>query len=420
MPTVQEQHTKKVILFVHYGDNWLRGSEIVLLELLKSAQENHYIPILWCNSEILAQAAKNLSIKVIMNNFVCLGYWTTPKWDIKTFIQQVYAARKIITDENIALVHCNNGAPCQWMAITCKLMKIPLVLHLHARYMLRDRLTLLFHCADHLIGVSRSVVSLFHDNEFQSQQVSVTYNGINPQRISTKQPRDIRAELAAKKDEFVILYMGSLIARKCVSQLLYAVRKLSNQHSIKLAIVGSGNEQDNLEKLICRLRLTDKVKIFPATDEVAKVYASNADCFISVPTEEVFGLTLAEASLAKLPIITTNISGINEIYSHQKNALLVPANNTNELASAIELLINNPKLRNELAENASAHISSTFSMARQFDSINQVYRALLTIKHGTGLGESFIRQLTLLCKSLVNKSYKRLITPFSRRINHDS
>ena len=53
----QGKGVKPQVLYVHYGDNWLRGSEIVLLDLLKSAKDNHYAPVLWCNSEVLAKKA---------------------------------------------------------------------------------------------------------------------------------------------------------------------------------------------------------------------------------------------------------------------------------------------------------------------------------------------------------------------------
>ena len=229
---------------------------------------------------------------------------------------------------------------------------IPILLHLHARYMFRDRLTLLFHGADSIIGVSQSVIKIFKENEFSNQAVDVIYNGIDPKRVICPNPRDIRTELSAKKNDFVILYMGSLIPRKSVIQLLHAVEELKRDYKIKLAIVGSGSEEDKLTYLVSKLSLTDNIKFFSASDKVAEIYSSNVDCFISVPSEEVFGLTLAEASLAKLPIITSNISGINEIYTDKENALLVCPNNTDELVSAIISLIETPLLRKLIANNA--------------------------------------------------------------------
>jgi hypothetical protein len=84
------------ILYVHYGENWIRGSEVVLLDILKSAKDQGHQPVLWCNSQILASKAAALEIEVIVDNFVCLGYWTKPKWDVLQFFWLLIKAKKVI------------------------------------------------------------------------------------------------------------------------------------------------------------------------------------------------------------------------------------------------------------------------------------------------------------------------------------
>jgi hypothetical protein len=406
------------ILYVHYGENWIRGSEVVLLDILKSAKDQGHQPVLWCNSQILASKAAALEIEVIVDNFVCLGYWTKPKWDVLQFFWLLIKAKKLLKKYKISLVHCNNGAPCQWMTPICKLTATKVLLHLHAKYLYRDRLTLLFRSADSIVGVSQSVIESFKQGEFKKQQVSVIYNGIEPKRAISEKPRDIRAELSASASDFVILYIGSLIPRKSVHQILYALNSLNND-KIKLAIVGSGCEKENLQKLACKLGLFNHVKFFLPTDNVANVYSSNIDCLISVPLEEVFGLTLAEASIAKIPIITSNIAGINEIYSHNNNALLVSPNNTKALASSINAFISNPHLRNRLAENADAHIRANFSLQKQFLAFNDAYHSLLAREVNQGLLIMCLIEFKTLFCAFLRKIYTSLLLKLLWRKRHD-
>jgi len=221
--------------------------------------------------------------------------------------------------------------------------------------------------------------------------------------------------------------MGSLIPRKLVHQLLYAVEKLKSCYQIKLAIVGSGGEKDNLTRLIDKLSLHGQVKILSTSDNVAEIYSSNADCFISVPCEEVFGLTLAEASIAKLPIITSNITGIDEIYTDKVNALLVSPNNTNALINAIKSLIEKPLLRKKLAENAQEHIVKNFSLEQQFIAFNLTYQTLLNCETKHSVNTSIFLHIKTLLKALLTKAlvtpliraYKHLILKFSWRNSHD-
>ncbi|OUR61535.1 hypothetical protein A9Q74_08685 [Colwellia sp. 39_35_sub15_T18] len=417
--TEQNKMFKPRILYVHYGDDWIRGSEIVLLDLLKSAKENHYEPILWCNSDALAKQALNLGVEVIKDNFVCLGYWTLPRWKLGQFFKLLTKAKKLIKDYKINLVHSNNGAPCQWMIPVCKFTNTPILLHLHARYMYKDRLTLLFHGADHIVGVSHSVIDLFKQKEFRNQQVDVIYNGINPKRVLCSHPYDIRAKVSAKNTDFVILYIGSLIPRKSVHQLLYALDKLKECYSVKLAIIGSGIEEAKLTHLVSQLNLSDKVKFFSATETVAKYYSSNADCFISVPVEEVFGLTLAEASLAKLPIITSNVSGIDEIYTDQKSALLISPNNTDELVEAIISLIERPDLRKSLADNAQKHIVKEFSLKQQFMAFNLIYQTLMLRETKYSVTQLVTLHAKTVFMAFLNKTYKYFTLKFSWGKHHD-
>jgi len=409
----QEKVKDLRILYVHYGDNWIRGSEVVLLDLLKSAKDNNYVPVLWCNSNALAKEAMALGVDVIVDEFVCLAYWTAPKWNFLQFFKVLLKAKNIIKEYEISLVHCNNGGPCQWMVPVCKFVGIPLLLHLHARYMYRDRLTLLFHGVDSIVGVSQCVTDVFKLDEFCRKRVQVIYNGLDPDRVRCDNPVDIRSKLSAEKNDFVILYVGSLISRKCVDQILYAIVNLKEQYNVKLAVVGSGCERSKLIALVNELHLHDEVKFYPPTDKVAQYYAGNADCFISVPSEEVFGLTLAEASLAKLPIITRDIPGINEIYTDKNNAMLIPVESievnegskkTEALIHAIKTLIESPTLRENLAENAQKHIKDKFSLNRQFVAFDKVYRSLLLDKYKQSLSQMLRLHAKTLIKAFLKKT----------------
>ncbi len=168
------------------------------------------------------------------------------------------------------------------------------------------------------------------------------------------------------------------------------------------------SDKEKLTHLATQLNLNNSVKFISATDNVAELYSSNADCFISVPTEEVFGLTLAEASLAKLPIITSNVPGIDEIYTDQENALFVSPNNTNELVNAIKSFIETPFLRKKLADSAQKHIIKTFSLKQQFLSFNLAYQALLQHKNNETVVGTVILYSKQLLKASVHKGHQFL------------
>jgi L-malate glycosyltransferase len=75
------------------------------------------------------------------------------------------------------------------------------------------------------------------------------------------------------------------------------------------------------------------------------------DIFVLASKSEAYGYVLHEAGLAGLATIATNVGGIPEIITHEKNGLLVPSKNHIALSEAILRLLNNPELATELAHN---------------------------------------------------------------------
>jgi hypothetical protein len=363
----------KNILFVHYGNDWIRGSEVVLLDMLTARVAQGENPILWCNSRCLADAAEKIGAKVIVDRFVCLGYWILPRWDVVQYVKLLNKTWHILKSSDIDIVHCNNGAPCQWLSVICRLVKVPLVLHLHARYQQRDRLTLLFYFADRVIGVSQSVVDIFQAKECQPEKLALVHNGISSERVVSTHPLDIRQMLDAQTNQSVVLYVGSIIPRKGLNMLVSSIANVTKKHAVKLAIFGSGEGQTDLVKFVKKLGLENTIYFFPSKVDVAELYSSNADYFISTPKEEVFGLTLGEASLAGLPIISTCVAGIDEIYTDNENALLVPYGDVQKLSLALMQLIEQPALAQRLAHNAKQHITANFSLDKQNMAMEKQY-----------------------------------------------
>jgi glycosyltransferase involved in cell wall biosynthesis len=61
---------------------------------------------------------------------------------------------------------------------------------------------------------------------------------------------------------------------------------------------------------------------------------------------------IKEAFYLKIPVVATNVGGIPEIVTHEKTGLLVPPNEPNSLANAINQLLENPEYAKTLADAA--------------------------------------------------------------------
>lgn len=168
--------------------------------------------------------------------------------------------------------------------------------------------------------------------------------------------------------DFVIVFCGRLIPEKGILQLIQAMQRLKDYTDIKLVIIGSSSLGNHQKATPFQQQLQEAAKDlnnihFTGYIEYSEMaqYLHQADIAVLPSTwEEPFGLTMAEAQAAGLPIITTRQGGIPEVIS-DKNAILLDTDEhfVDNLAAAILDLYQHPEKRKAMSE-ASLERSKLF------------------------------------------------------------
>ncbi|HMG15762.1 MAG TPA: glycosyltransferase [Saprospiraceae bacterium] len=145
--------------------------------------------------------------------------------------------------------------------------------------------------------------------------------------------------------EFRLVSIGFLIKRKGHDLSIKALNNLIKSKRIsvntELIIIGEGKERSQLEQLILDLNLANNVSLLGKIDhDLLPDYLSNASIFISASYAETQGVAITQALCTGLPVISTSVGGLTEIIN-VGNGILIPTDNIDELANAIESLINN-------------------------------------------------------------------------------
>ena len=144
----------------------------------------------------------------------------------------------------------------------------------------------------------------------------------------------------------VILSVSYLQKRKGIQYLIETFLQL-NYEDIVLLIVGDGEYKWELLKLVPENR-TDIV--FIGHDEnTAKFYAI-ADIFVMPSFSDPWGLTINEAMIAGLPVITTTNVGAQELI--QGNGFVIPPRDSQSLKIALEKLLSDDQLRHKLGKQS--------------------------------------------------------------------
>lgn len=149
-----------------------------------------------------------------------------------------------------------------------------------------------------------------------------------------------------------ILAVGRLTdPLKGFDRLIEAFAKIQNQ-SWLLIFAGGDEDGEYLKKQAKGLNVDHKVKFLGKVTDLDHIYAESG-IFVIPSRSEGFPNALCEAMAAGLPCISYDfIAGPREIITNGYDGLIVEDGNTNALSEAIDFLIEHPKERVRLGQNA--------------------------------------------------------------------
>ena len=182
----------------------------------------------------------------------------------------------------------------------------------------------------------------------------------------------------SKSDSPLFVFVGRLVRMKraalCVEAMQEVVRR---RPEARLAIVGSGPEQERLEGLIRELGLQDSVSvtskdpIFGEGSGDLKVELMQRAWALVLPSvKEGWGMVVTEAAACGTPSVVTDVTGLREVVRPDITGLVVQADPTAaELAEAMLRIIEDVALRDRLSRGA-IEWAARFDWDRSFDSFH--------------------------------------------------
>ena len=363
------------ILFTHYGDDWFRGSEQLLFDLITNLDQDRAKPILWCNGREMAEAARSRGIVTYQTPFEFYFDYHSPRFNIGRYRSFVKKGVELVRQHDVRVLHANSAAPHQWLVPVARATRRPLLAHLHIDYRRRSRFVCLLHQSSLVVGVSRQVIGDFLDDGMAPERTHVIYNGIDFTRLQVSAGRDPRRELGISPDAVVITSVGSLILRKGQDVLIRAFRSLIAGRDVHLVISSEGPERANYEALAVTLGVADRVHFLGFYDDIPALYRAT-DIVALASRADAFGLVLAEAGFFALPAVATTVGGIPEVVDHGKTGLLVAPDDPDALATALVRLIDDRGERIALGRAAKERAEQLFGVQRMVSDFHTTYERL--------------------------------------------
>jgi len=158
----------------------------------------------------------------------------------------------------------------------------------------------------------------------------------------------------------LLLFVGQLHTGKGLDILLKAMALA--QTPARLAIVGTGQQAEEFKALAVTLGISDRVYFegWKPSEEIGRFY-SRASCVV-VPSRfpEPFCMIGTESMSYARPVIGTDVGAISEWLADGETGILVPANNPDAMAEAIDTMIDNPSRAKDMGKAGQARYQEEF------------------------------------------------------------
>lgn len=161
-----------------------------------------------------------------------------------------------------------------------------------------------------------------------------------------------------------LLCVGRLCNAKGQGVLIQAAKILSERGvNYRVHFVGDGPDREKLEAFSLQHGLTEQLTFLGKINhDQVQVLQREADIFVLPSFAEGIPIVLMEAMASGTPCVTTHITGIPELFTHNDDGLLVRPGNATQLADALEALINDGELRARIANNALQTITRDWDL----------------------------------------------------------
>jgi colanic acid/amylovoran biosynthesis glycosyltransferase len=215
------------------------------------------------------------------------------------------------------------------------------------------------------------------------ETIVVHYYGSDSKRFQVAERR------YARKQEYNILCVGSLLLKKGQHHLLRALKRLNDSRpdlDFRVTLVGDGPMEKELKGMVVDYKWHDRVDFaghVPHEDPKLLDYYRSADVFVHFSTtgpkghKEGIPGTIVEAMASGLPVVSTRHAGIPEVISSGQHGLLLEENDLDGLTKTLIRLLEDSPLRSRLGKAAAKRALSELNLEVKTQELERIYSSVI-------------------------------------------
>lgn len=302
-------------------------------------------------------------------------------------LKLVLTLRKIIKSRDIKIVHGHQAVDGLHLYLASAGLPVKRVLTHHGFVpdkKNRRTFEFLIPRMDANIAVSRGLKNwLAEKDKLDTSDFRVLYNGVDAKRVAPT-GKSLREELKLKETDLLFGMIGNFYFDPRKDQMticralpkVFAENKNSRCVFVGRTEAGAEHKFDECVEFCKAHNIADRVHFLGERRDVPDILAA-LDFFVFSSLQEGLPIAAAEAMLAKVPLIASDIEPFLEASDNGKYAEIFPVGNAEILSEKILKLINDKDFREDLGVRARDFARENFSIEAHLRELKKLYESIL-------------------------------------------
>jgi glycosyltransferase EpsF len=234
--------------------------------------------------------------------------------------------------------------------------------------------------SDMLTAVSTGVLDdMVPRGSAQRQKSAAIHLGIEIPALATDEEKaSFRASMGWQARTPLVVHVGRFFKQKNHFGLLAIFeRALRQVPEAKLLLVGVGPLAERVEEHVRNRGLSNAVRMLGARDDAASII-SRCDVLLFPSLWEGFGIVALEANAAGIPVVGSNVVGLNEAVEDGRTALLWDVHDEESMAASVVRILNDHEYARTLGQAGRIRAEQLFSTKASAERLIRIYQELIS------------------------------------------
>jgi glycosyltransferase involved in cell wall biosynthesis len=344
------------ILQVNTEKTWRGGERQTLYNIQGFLQQGHEVELLCRKNFPLHQKAKELDIP------------------IHTISNGLQAILYLIKHARYAhIIHAQTASAQMYGVLSSLFHKTPVVYTRRVDFVPKGFFTRLKYNRTHkLVAISGAIKSILES--FRQKNISVIPDIACSKTLNKERAKKL-IHFKGWHNKKIIAGIAALVPHKDPLTMVQVIYHLSQMRDDFMFLhFGEGDLQHEVEKEIAALNVSRWYHLMGHIDEVEDFF-SIFDVFVMSSQEEGLGSSVLDAFLYKVPVVSTNAGGLQEVV--EGNGLLCDVKDAKAIALSINEILNDPGLKRDITETAYENVLTKYSLQNISKQYQEVFEQSL-------------------------------------------